>query len=367
MISSILLKRKILESAFCGKLTKISEDNFTNKHINEVMDNYDSKRKPVSKNLRGNLDNNYDYYGATGKIDMINEYIFDGNYLLIGEDGGNFFVDRDNSFIVDGKFWANNHVHVLSSGNSITNKYIMHYLNSLDFPKMGLISGVAVPKLNQKNLNSIIVPICSIEEQKRIVNKVDELFELIDKKEENDQEKERLVKVLKDKILSEEFSKEWPINNVLKVCNIIMGQSPNGDSVNDKNDGIEFHQGKKYFGEKYLNDSGIYTNKPTKVVDEDTIIMSVRAPVGDINVTKNKICLGRGLCAFIPKEQIDNGFLYWILKMKYEEINNMAKGTTFISVTSNDLKKIDIPVPTIEEQKRIVEKIESLFELIEQL
>ncbi|HDZ6829369.1 TPA: restriction endonuclease subunit S, partial [Mannheimia haemolytica] len=120
--------------------------------------NHDRRRKPVSVAQRSQQNKLYDYYGATGAIDKVASYIFDGKFILIGEDGGNFFTKKDVAFIVEGKFWANNHVHVLSVDFNLE-KYFCYYLNALNLPSMGLINGIAVPKLNQRNLNSILIAI----------------------------------------------------------------------------------------------------------------------------------------------------------------------------------------------------------------
>lgn len=141
--------------------------------------NYDSQRKPVTKSERKRLIGQYDYYGATGAIDRVDDFIFDGEYLMIGEDGGNFYVSRDNSFIARGKFWANNHVHVVKPvACDIT--YLKHCLDAYDLPKMGLVYGIGAPKLNQENMNSIPIPVPPLAEQKRIVEKIEQAFSVLD-------------------------------------------------------------------------------------------------------------------------------------------------------------------------------------------
>ena len=145
--------------------------------------NFDSQRRPVTKSDRKTTKGLYDYYGATGAIDRVDDWIFDGEYLMIGEDGGNFFVDRDNSFIARGRFWANNHVHVVKP-IVCEISYLKICLDAYDLPNMGLINGIAVPKLNQENMNSILIPIPPLAEQKRIIAKIEELLPLIDRYEQ---------------------------------------------------------------------------------------------------------------------------------------------------------------------------------------
>lgn len=146
--------------------------------LNTLSINYDNMRRPVPVEIRSKQRKVYDYYGATGAIDKVDSYIFDGIFILIGEDGGNFYSDKDVAFIVKGKFWANNHVHVLGIYKGCE-YYFCNFLNSLNLPAMGLINGIAVPKLNQSNLNKILIPLPPIEEQVRIADKINRLNEII--------------------------------------------------------------------------------------------------------------------------------------------------------------------------------------------
>lgn len=277
---------------------------------------------------------------------------------------------------------------------NVVNPYYLFYYSKTLKDKLILKAGkTTINFVSTKKLGELLIPIPPLEEQEKIVKKIEELFELIDKKEKNDKEKENLKTLLKEKILDsaihgelvkndlslpaidvEEVKEDVPFDipsnwkwvNVKKVCDIVMGQSPNGESVNNIK-GIEFHQGKKLFGEKFLLASSEFTTIPTKIIEPNTIVMSVRAPVGDINITPRKICIGRGLCSFSPNSYLNNMFLYYLLKFNYKDINSMSKGTTFVSITSKDIKRINFPIPPLEQQKKIVEKIEECFKLIEQL
>ena len=138
--------------------------------LNAISENHDSKRKPVTS---GNREaGEYPYYGASGIVDYVSSYIFDGDYLLISEDGNNL-VARSTpiAFSISGKNWVNNHAHVLKFDCYATRRYVEFYLNSIDLSPY--ISGGAQPKLNQKNLNSIPISLPSISEQERIVGILD--------------------------------------------------------------------------------------------------------------------------------------------------------------------------------------------------
>ncbi|HBX5282955.1 restriction endonuclease subunit S [Klebsiella pneumoniae] len=140
------------------------------KTLGELAENLDSKRKPITSGLReaGSIP----YYGASGIVDYVKDYIYDGDFLLVSEDGANLLArNTPIAFSISGKTWVNNHAHVLKFDTYAERRYVEYYLNSIDLTTY--ISGAAQPKLNKKNLESIRIPNPSPEEKERIVSILD--------------------------------------------------------------------------------------------------------------------------------------------------------------------------------------------------
>ncbi|MCY0792030.1 restriction endonuclease subunit S [Morganella morganii] len=136
------------------------------KTLGELAENLDSKRKPITSGLRET--GKIPYYGASGIVDYVRDYIFDGDYLLVSEDGANLIArNTPIAFSISGKTWVNNHAHVLKFETYAERKYVEYYLNSIDLTSY--ISGAAQPKLNKKNLESIKIPNPAPKEKERIV------------------------------------------------------------------------------------------------------------------------------------------------------------------------------------------------------
>ena len=152
------------------KLLSFSSDEINWKSLGEVALNLDSKRKPVTSGLRQS--GNIPYYGASGIVDYVKDFIFDGDFLLVSEDGANLLArSTPIAFSISGKTWVNNHAHVLKFETYEERKFVEYYLNSIDLTSY--ISGSAQPKLNKQSLNSIKIPCPSLDEQKRIVEILD--------------------------------------------------------------------------------------------------------------------------------------------------------------------------------------------------
>ncbi len=161
----------------------------------DITFNRDPERVPLSVDVRRNRQGSYDYYGASGVIDQIDDFLFDKPLLLIGEDGANL-VNRSTpiAFIARGKYWVNNHAHVIDGINEALLLYLSIYINSISLKPY--ITGTAQPKMNQAKMNSILVMLPPLAEQHRIVTKVDELMAICDQlKEKLQQSQETQVQI----------------------------------------------------------------------------------------------------------------------------------------------------------------------------
>jgi len=169
--------------------------------IEDVTVNRDSERIPLSLAERKKQQNKvYNYYGAAGVIDKVENYLFDERLLLVGEDGANLLSrSKDNAFFAEGKYWVNNHAHVLDCPNKSVLDYVAFVINSMSLENY--ITGSAQPKLTQDNLNKILIPLPPEKEQYRIIESVNDYFPNISLLEGEIVEMDSFIQKAKSKIL----------------------------------------------------------------------------------------------------------------------------------------------------------------------
>ena len=169
-LTAELTMRKKQYNYYLDQLLSFDEGEVEWQMLGDLGENLDSKRKPITSGLReaGSIP----YYGASGIVDYVKDYIFDGDFLLISEDGANLLArNTPIAFSISGKSWVNNHAHVIKFDSYAERRYVEYYLNSIDLAPY--ISGAAQPKLNKKNLESIRIPNPSPEDKERIVSILD--------------------------------------------------------------------------------------------------------------------------------------------------------------------------------------------------
>jgi type I restriction enzyme S subunit len=160
-----------------------------------------------------------------------------------------------------------------------------------------------------------------------------------------------------------EFPKEWEVKRLNELAKIIMGQSPPSSAYNDKGQGLPFIQGSKDFGDIYPSIK-TFTTICKKIAPKDSILFSVRAPVGDINISDREICIGRGIAAIVPYNKTDLLYLYYYLTYSAFKIKRYSSGTTFESIKERDLKNFQITLPPLDERKKIVKILNTVDSII---
>ena len=288
---------------------------------------------------------------------------------------------------------------------TISNEYLSFVLMSNYIKSLcdKLATGTAQKTVGLDTLRSLYVPIAPIEEQERIVAKIKHLLLQISFLEAGKGKLVAAIKQAKSKILDlaihgklvPQDPNDEPASELLKRINpkaeitcdnpqygklpkgwcethigdafkVTMGQSPDGSSLNPI-DGMEFHQGKILFGNKYLRKSSVLTNSPTKIADADTLLLCVRAPVGVVNITKQRICIGRGLCCLTPTKAINLDYAFYMLTTFQEKFESQSTGSTFKAISGSIIKNEQLWLPPLSEQHRIVAKIEELFAQLDKI
>ena len=162
--------------------------------------NRDSERKPISSSQRTDVAKIYDYYGASGKIDKIDKYIFNERLLLIGEDGANLVTrNKPIAFFAEGQYWVNNHAHCIDATDKFILEYLCSYINAISLEKY--VTGSAQPKMTQDNMNSILIPLPPYSEQKHMSQHLNEVMYTVDNIEIGKVDINELVSKAKSKIL----------------------------------------------------------------------------------------------------------------------------------------------------------------------
>lgn len=172
--------------------------------LGDLCTNHDGKRVPVRASDRHGMRGQYPYYGASGVIDHVNDYLFEGTYLLISEDGANLLArSKPIAFEATGRFWVNNHAHVVTALDGIVQRYLMHAIDHSDIGSF--ITGSAQPKITQRNLSRVPVPVPPTAEQERIVTTVEEHFSRLNGAEASLVDALRRMDLLRASILAAAF------------------------------------------------------------------------------------------------------------------------------------------------------------------
>ncbi|AGA65769.1 putative restriction endonuclease type I S subunit [Brachyspira pilosicoli P43/6/78] len=283
---------------------------------------------------------------ASGYTNNFNEY---EETITISQGGASAgFVN----FMLE-KFWAGAHCYIIKPNtDKLINKYLFFVLKNIEIHIMELKNGAGIPGINKNKITKIKIPLLPIEVQKEIVRILDTFTKYQDLLNRELELRKKQYEYYRDKLLTFSNDKaQW--KRLGDIAHIVMGQSPDSKSYNNKNIGLPFLQGCASFGTIYplIN---TYSSDIKKIAVNGSILMSVRAPVGKLNIANTDICIGRGLCSINSNCEVSNKYVFYSLKNIIKYIADKSKGAIFDSITSDSIRNIKIPVPPLEEQERIV-------------
>jgi type I restriction enzyme S subunit len=394
----------------------VSEGKWPVKPLAEVVEILDRLRVPVNSNERENRKGDIPYYGATGQTGWIDDYIFDEELVLLGEDGAPFLDhSKPTAYMIRGKAWVNNHAHVLKGKPLLNNRYLLHYLNQLDYSPY--ISGTTRAKLPQGPMKQIPIPIPPLEDQLSVVMEIDTQLTRLDEAVATLQGiqaklKQALASILKAAVegrlveteakksnarLSDHSSSQdqqegiaipdgWSIHQAKTVCNSIeSGTTPSKEHFRDSPDeGVPFI---KVYHLTFTGKLSFWENKPTYVSKEyhsskmkrsltvpgDVLTNIVGPPLGKVSVVSSKIHewnINQAIARFRCGPDLMPSFLAIYLQSCQAQswLESTSKTTTSqINLSISNCRLLPIPIPPFLEQKQIVAEVERRFSVLDQV
>ncbi|MEZ4922167.1 MAG: restriction endonuclease subunit S [Crocinitomicaceae bacterium] len=368
---------------------------WTKKKVKDLAKFLDSKRVPLSQSDRVNRQGEYPYYGASGIIDYVNDYLFDGEYVLLGEDGANILTRSTRlAFIASGKFWVNNHAHVLEANGS--NYFLSESLERIRYEKYN--TGTAQPKLNADVCKNIILEVPSLPEQQKIasfLSAVDEKIQQLSRKKEL---LEHYKKGVMQQIFSQQTAEEgsrtqlknksvgaqirfkdengnsypdWEEKTLLEVAKFRRGSFPqpyglpewyddeNGApfvQVYDVDDNMKLKPKTKSKISKLAEDKSVFVKK-------GSLVLTIQGSIGRIAKTQYDAFVDRTLLIFQDyKVDIDIDFFKYVIYLLFEIEKIKAPGGTIKTITKEELSEFPVGLPCLEEQKKIAKLFTELDE-----
>ena len=284
--------------------------------LKDAADFLDHLRKPVSSSDRAKMKGVYPYYGASGIVDYVNDYIYDEPLILLGEDGENILSrNLPLAFLIEGKIWVNNHAHVLRTKEGVNREYLCAFLESLDYTDLN--SGTAQPKLNQEKCKNIEIYLPEFEEQVAIAEALSDVDSLISSLQKLIEKKKSIKQGAMQELLTDKkrlpgFYREWSKQQLGDICNIINGGTPSTSIA-------EFWNGKIlwctptditscstkyiYTTESKIRESGLKASSAT-LLPKGALLLCSRATIGEVRIAGNAICTNQGFKSLVVQINI---------------------------------------------------------------
>lgn len=300
-------------------------------------------------------DGQYPVYGSGGLMRYVDSKLYDGPSILIPRKGtlNNIMFVESPFWTVDTMFWS------IINTDKVDPKFLFYSICKRDFASMNV--GSAVPSMTVNILNDIQISYPkNIEDQRRIASILSSLDRKIELNNKINADLEEMAQAIfknwfvdfepfKDgKFVDSELGmipEEWKVGTLEDIAEITMGQSPAGNSLNENREGMMFYQGSSDFGFRFPS-IRVFTTEPKRLAVANSVLFSVRAPVGDINVAKEECCIGRGVASIKSKYGHDS-YLFYTMKSLHNLFDSFdGEGTVFGSINKKTLSAIQILLPS---------------------
>lgn len=342
--------------------------------LNSICEILDNKRIPLSDNERQKriknkkIDVLYPYYGATKQVGYIDDYIFDDELILLGEDGVMFYdISKPKAYLIKGKSWVNNHAHVLKINNTKANtNYVLYYLNIFNY--QGYVSGSTRLKLNKSKMSEISIPLPTLEKQNQIAKTLDKANELVELRKESITKLDALAKsifidMFGDPVIN---PKKWKMTICINEANCIV---PGRDKPKS------FTGRLKWVTTGDLKDRRILLTKEVllglnskeitevkaKIIPKDSVIFTCVGDLGVVSIIDEDIVMNQQLHSFQCKENLNNIFLMFNISYQKPYMYKFASQTTVPYMNKTTCNNIPLILPPLDLQNKfakIIEKIE---------
>jgi type I restriction enzyme S subunit len=333
--------------------------------LGDLTENFDSIRVPVKEADRKK--GQYPYYGASGIIDMVDGYLFDGEYLLVAEDGENLRSRKTPvAFIASGKFWVNNHAHIVRGNEIASTRFLMYYLSQTDIS--GFLTGSTLPKLTQDNLNRIPIYAPSLPEQRAIAG----ILGALDDKIELNRRMNRTLESMARGVFREMMKDVEEQGSILELANLLSGGTPSTAEESYWNGSIEWVSAKDVSNadglflldtEKKITQDGV-DNSATKLLPAKTVIVTARGTVGAHCMLGKPMTMNQTNYGLKAKEGIGDYFVFFTLSEMVEQLKQQSYGTIFDTITTKTFQNALCAQPSVDVIQKFEGKVTPMMDAI---
>ena len=357
---------------------------WTEQHLGELTDNFDAIRVPVKQADR--RPGPYPYYGASGIVDHVHDYLFDGEYLLIAEDGENLRTrNTPIAFLADGKFWVNNHAHIVRGNHSADTRFLLYALSELDVS--GYLTGSTMPKLTQGNLNRVSLLTPPLPEQRGIAYILGTLDDKIELNRLMNETLETMARALfkdwfvdfgptrakaegrdpylapeiwdlfPDKLDEDGKPEGWEVSEIGQEVDAVGGATPSTKEPAYWEEGEQHWVTPKDLSklsspvlldtDRKITDAGV-KNITSGLLPIGTVLLSSRAPIGYLAIAEVPTAVNQGFIALVCKKRLPNVYvLFWCYE-NLDYIKGISGGSTFAEISKKAFRPVPVTIPSEE-------------------